>query len=338
MKKENKKEKVLIALSGGVDSAVAAVLLQEKGFLVEGIFLDFFGKRKKEATKKAQMVAKKIGIVLHIINVKEKFNNEVIKPFLLELKKGKTPNPCVFCNKKIKFKILMETKKLYKANYIATGHYAKISKDKKLLLTAKDKNKDQTYFLWDIKKEWLKNIIFPLGEYKSKEEVRKIAKKLGIPVKENEDSQEICFAGDDINAFLEKNIAKSVGTIKNKEGKIIGKHNGLFYYTIGQRKGLGLPLGPYYVSEKNVKKNVLVVTKDEKELFQKELFYKNPNFFEKIVFPKKIKVKIRYRSKAIEAIIKKDKIIFSSPQRAVTPGQSVVFYEKEKLLGGGIIK
>ncbi len=338
MKKEKNKKKVLVAFSGGVDSVIAAIILQEKGFLVEGVFFDFFGKRKENTTKKAKELAKKIGVVLHIVDLKKEFKKEVIDSFLFELKNGRTPNPCVLCNKKIKFQTLLQLKKRYKADCVATGHYAKISKNKESILTAEDSKKDQTYFLWDVKKEWLKDILFPIGDFASKKEVRDLAKKHNLSIKKDDDSQEICFVGKNIELFLSKNISPKKGDIKTKEGVVVGKHNGTFYYTIGQRKGLNLPGGPYYVYKKDNKKNVVFVSKDEKYLFQKELFYKKANFFEKTFFPFDAEVKIRYRSKKVKAVVEKNKVIFSSPQRAVTSGQSVVFYKKKKLLGGAVIK
>jgi len=232
-----------------------------------------------------------------------------------------------------------------KADFIATGHYVKI-KNQKLkikIFEAKDKNKDQSYFLWKLNQKQLKRVLFPVGGYK-KTEVRALAKKFDLPTAETPESQEVCFISDSTNDFLKKYI-------KNKPGKIvirmpgirirmpgIGRHDGLWFYTIGQRKGIGLSGGPFYVVDKDMKKNVLVISKDKKDLLKKELTAKDINWISKVKLPLKVEAKIRYRHKSAKAVVyDKGRVVFNKPQRAITSGQSVVFYNKEELLGGGII-
>ena len=330
-----KKDKtVVVALSGGVDSSVAAALLKEQGFFVVGVFMRFWSEGVSPGETKAKEVAKILNIPFYILDVRNEFKKKVIDSFLSSLKKGITPNPCVICNREIKFGVLFKKLDDYKANYLATGHYVKLKEGK--LSIAKDRGKDQSYFLWRIKKEWFDKLIFPLGDYEKKE-TRKIAKKLQLSTAEEKESQEICFIPDNISSFLKRNFPDSPGKIIDTFGEIIGEHKGLFNYTIAQRKGLGFSGGPYYVIGKDIKKNNLIVTENEGELSEKELFYTEENFFQDISFPFKAKVKIRYRSDPVDAVVEKGKVIFSRKQRAVTPGQSVVFYRNKELLGGGII-
>ncbi len=346
-KKENKK--VVVGVSGGVDSSVALFLLKEKGFSPVGVFLRFWGKENRccdaGAHKRARKVCRLLNVPFYTVDAREEFKKKVVKYFIESYKKGDTPNPCVVCNREVKFKFLMEKLSSLGADYIATGHYARIKREFSIfnfqfsnikLLRGKDKEKDQSYFLWNLDKRWLSKIIFPLGNFK-KEEVRKVAEKNGLPTAKTEESQEVCFAGKDTADFLEKNISPAPGKIVDREGNIIGDHRGLFYYTQGQRKRIGLPGGPYYVLKKDINKNVLVVTKKEKDISCREVAYQKANFFREVSFPFRAKVQIRYKSKARKALVEKGKVIFSSPQRAVTPGQSVVFYDGEEVLGGGII-
>ncbi len=335
--KTKKNKKVLIAFSGGVDSAVASYLLKKEGFLVTGVFLDFFGDKQKQ--KKAKEISKKIGIPLLKIDARKNFKKEVIDYFIKELKEGRTPNPCVVCNREIKFKILFEKLKEQKIDYIATGHYVRVLKEdnnENIILKAKDVEKDQSYFLWKIKKEVLDYILFPIGDL-TKDKVKKIAKEKNIIREDYKESQEVCFI-DNMDVFINNFIGKEPGNIVDIDGKMLGKHKGLFYYTVGQRKGMNLPHGPYYVLKKDVKSNLLIVTNNKNDLLQRELFYEKSNFFNKMKFPLKVDVKIRYNGLQEKAEIKRDKVFFKRKVMAVTPGQSVVFYNKEKLLGGGVIK
>ena len=349
-KEENRK--VVVGISGGVDSSVAATLLKKMGFSPVGVFMRFWGKENRccnpEAERRARKVCGILKIPFYAVDARKEFKKSVVEYFIESYKRGDTPNPCVVCNREVKFKFLMEKLNSLEADYIATGHYARLCREirnskfetrkcEHKLLRGKDKEKDQSYFLWNLDKRWLSKIIFPLGDFKKKE-VRKIAEKNGLPTAKTEESQEVCFVEKSTSDFLEKNIPFSPGKIVDRKGNIIGEHKGLFYYTQGQRKRIGLPGGPYYVFKKETRKNTLVVTKKEEDISCKEVYYQKGNFFRKVTFPFQVKAQIRYKSRAETAVVEKGKVVFSSPQRAVTPGQSMVFYNGEELLGGGIIK
>lgn len=342
-------------MSGGVDSSVAVALLKRQGLDTQGVFLKLFNSDYfKESEKRAKKIAGILGIPFFVLDLRKEFKKKIIDYFIKELQQGKTPNPCVLCNKEIKFGILLDKILKKDADFLATGHYARLSKDYKLL-TAKDKNKDQSYFLWMLNQKQLRHILFPIGNYK-KEEVRNLAKKFKLPVFSSRESQEICFIGKDLDNFLRKNFKIKKGDIINTKGEIIEEHQGLWFYTIGQRKAIGLSGGPYYVLDKNLKKNLLVVTKNEKDLYKKELIVKNVNWIsgKEPRLPMKVKAKIRYRHKHSSAVLDCDRktknyrLIFNKAQRAITPGQSVVFYSPaealakagkvQELLGGGIIE
>ncbi len=327
--------KAIIAISGGVDSAAASLLLKEKGFKAEAVFFKLF-EGSFEAEKRARKVARFLNIPFSVIDIRKRFKKEIIDYFLKEHKKGRTPNPCVVCNREIKFKVLFEELKKKKADYIATGHYV-IKKNNKLF-KAKDEKKDQSYFLWKLDKDIIEKCLFPNGIF-TKEEIRKKAKESGIPVFDAQESQEVCFIEKTTEDFLKKYLKKNLGKIKDKKGNILGSHDGLWFYTIGQRKRIGLSGGPFYVIKKDLKNNVLIVSKDKKDLLSKKLKAKDVNWIsEKPSFPLKVKAKIRYGHKASEAeVFEKGIVEFKNPQEAVTPGQSAVFYRKEELLGGGII-
>ncbi len=338
-----------------MDSSVALFLLKEKGFSPVGVFMNLWkekgGSGKSQAQERAQKVCSELDVPFEILDLKDEFKEKVVNYFTESYKKGITPNPCVVCNREVKFNFLMEKLNTLEADYVATGHYVRLCReirnvlpkeslrasDERVIYRGKDREKDQSYFLWNLKKEWLPKIIFPLGDFK-KEEVRKMAEKYSLPTAKEKESQEVCFIEKNVFDFLGKNISSSPGKIVDTKGNVIGNHEGLFYYTQGQRKKIGLSHGPYYVLRKNIKENILVVTKNEKDLFSKEVFYGKGNFLRKVSFPFKAKVQIRYKSKARTAVVEKGKIIFSSPQRAITPGQSAVFYKGEELVGGGIIK
>lgn len=355
-----KRKEVIVAMSGGVDSSVAAALLKRArpaprqarygvNFNVTGVFMRLADlPRFKEAEKRAKKVAEILKIPFLSLDLRKEFKKRIIDCFLKEYQKGNTPNPCVVCNKEIKFGLLLEKALALGADFIATGHYArkkKIKRNQKIeykLLRARDKQKDQSYFLWQLNQKQLRYILFPLGNY-TKSQVKKMAQKWNLPVLEKE-SQEICFIPENLDKFLEAKIKAKKGKILTLAGETIGEHKGLAFYTLGQRKGIELPGGPFYVVAKDLKKNNLIVTPffNDKALFSKNLIAKNVNWIlaETPEFPLKVKAQIRYGHKAVSAIIKKSKVyevIFSRPQRAITPGQSVVFYKGEELLGGGII-
>jgi len=353
-----KQNKVLVGLSGGVDSAVSCALLKKKGYAVSAAFLRFWdGKgRTEKALVDAQKVCAVLAIPLEIIDLRAIFKKTVIKYFINEYAKGKTPNPCVFCNEKMKFKLLLKTAEKMGIEMVATGHYAKIKKSKirdavvHELFPAVDQKKDQSYFLYRLGQEVLSRTVFPLGGYK-KEEVRALAIKFGLPVFDKGDSQDVCFmANGNLEEFLRKKIKLKKGKIIDTEGQVLSEHNGLPLYTIGQRKGIEIGgTGPYFVISKDMKKNILTVTNDldHPAITQKTIK------LEKVIwtsgmaqdFPLSVMVRTRYHNPLVCAIIeknqkdKKHQLIFDVPQKAVSPGQSVVFYgEGGEVLGGGIIR
>lgn len=363
-----KKKKVIIAMSGGVDSSVAAAILKKQGHDVVGIFMKFWvedGLRQTQAINKccsfeayndARRVAQRLGIPLYTMNLKMSFKKWVVDYFLKEYQAGRTPNPCVECNRFIKFGELLRKAKAMGAEYVATGHYARIQKIKSQkpktkninykLLKGVDKQKDQSYFLYTLTQDKLKHILFPVGNYK-KSQVRQMAKKWNLPVHAKKDSQEVCFIGNSLKNFLKKYLKIKGGKIVEIEsGKVLGKHDGLPFYTVGQRKGMHLGAGPWYVVKIDVKKNTLFVSHDEKKLLSKELLVEKVNWIsgKEPKSPLRVKARIRYKHKEALCALRRGKykntykVIFHKPQRAVTPGQSVVFYRGEEVLGGGIIK
>jgi len=358
-------KKIICAMSGGVDSSVAAALLKRAGFDMIGVFMKFWSPTTSggglvggwnhccspEAEVRARKVAKILKIPFYVFNFEKEFKKRIVDYFLDGYKKGITPNPCVVCNKEIKFGLLLEKALALDADYVATGHYArkKETRDKRQetrykLLRAKDKDKDQSYFLWMLNQKQLKRILFPIGDL-TRTEVENLAKKFKLPVLEAKKSVEICFIQTTINDFLKKYLKEKSGKVVDSQGKFLGEHRGLWFYTIGQRKGIGLSGGPYFVLDKDLKKNLLIVTGNERDLYKKELVAKNVNWIlgKELRLPLKIKAKIRYRTKFITAILSKNlksrtyNLKFVKPQRAITPGQSVVFYQGNELLGGGII-
>ncbi len=340
-------KRVLLGMSGGVDSSVSALLLQKMGYEVVGATMILFedpnievGCLSNSAVLDAKKVCAKLNIEHHVINLKDDFKNYVINNFIDSYKKGFTPNPCVECNKYLKFGKLYEEAIKLNCDYIATGHYASIRDGK--LVKSKEEHKDQTYFLYGIKKEILDKIIFPLADFSSKEEIRKIAEENDLIVAHKKDSQEICFIpNDDYKSYLKNNNVKNNPGNFILDGEIIGKHNGITNYTIGQRKGLGISYKePLYVVNIDTNNNQVILGR-EKDLYNDKLIAKNVNILVDEL-PKKVLAKIRYRAIATKATLNKIdndtyEVIFDNPVKSITKGQSVVFYNNDVCLGGGII-
>lgn len=342
----------------GVDSSVAAIILQNQGYEVIGATMKLweFTERDiakcgtKDAINDAKEVCEKLGIKHYVFDLKQEFDKCVIKNFIETYEKANTPNPCIECNKHIKFKSFYEKALELECDYIATGHYAKIEYSNKynqyILKKAENLKKDQSYVLYGIPKEMLSKILFPLGKFKDKSEIRDIAIKNDLHVANTKDSQDICFIPDNNYVrFLKENsnIKYAQGNIVNKFGEILGKHNGLINYTIGQRKGLGISNeNPLYVINLDKEKNEVIVG-EEKELYSKEVNIINANFLVNLDIKNSInvKAKVRYSTNEEDAILyEEDKIIkieFINKQRAITKGQSAVFYIGDILIGGGII-
>ena len=350
---ENKK--ILIGMSGGVDSSVSALLLQEQGYEVIGTTLELFAGSSccnTDTYMDAKRVCNSIGIPHFIYNCKDIFKKYVINDFIDCYSNCKTPNPCIECNKYMKFGFMWEKAKELGCNYIATGHYAKTEYSEKyerwVLKKSKAGRKDQSYVLWNIPKELLEHVVFPLAEFESKEDIRKIAREHELKVANKPDSEDICFVPDgDYKKFLENNseLKPKQGNIVNLDEKILGKHNGLYKYTIGQRKGLGISNSvPLFVIGFNKKRNELIVG-EEKDIYQKEMIVEDINLllFDEITDKIKVMVKTRYSSKEEKATIEMCennciKVIFDKPVARITPGQSAVFYIEDIVVGGGKIK
>ena len=323
-------KKVFVGISGGVDSTMAIKILIEKGYAVTGVFMRLFSFKEEE--RKAKEIADFFKIPFLIFDFRKEFKEKIIKEFIIDFKKGITPNPCVNCNQKIKFGLFLEEAQKRGADFIATGHYA--LRRGNFIYKAKDSSKDQSYFLCNIPKEKIKFCLFPLGNYFKKEVKEIIKKEKIIPQKE---SQEICFIKGDPIDYLKKAIKTKKGKIVDDKRSVLGEHEGVVFYTIGQRKGLDLPQGPFFVFKKDFKKNILYVTKDKKNLFKKEVKFKKVNFFIETNFPFKATAKIRYRGKELPCVVYKSKAVFLENQNAIASGQSIVFYQKNKLIGGGTI-
>ena len=349
---ENKK--VLLGMSGGVDSSVSALLLQQNGYEVIGTTLELFAGSSCCDTNTymdAKNICNSLGIPHFIYNCKEEFRKCVIQDFIDCYANCKTPNPCIECNKYMKFGYMWEKAKTLGCNYIATGHYAKTEYSEKygrwVLKKSNAGRKDQSYVLWNIPKELIEHIVFPLAEFESKEEIREIARQNNLKVANKPDSEDICFVPDgNYKKFLENNsdIKPKQGNIVNSKGEILGKHTGLYNYTIGQRKGLGISYSePLFVLGFNPTKNEVIVG-TEKELYKKEIIVTDINLLlvDEITEPMEVEVKTRYSAKVAKAQIMQNeneiKVVFEEPQRAITPGQSAVFYVDDIVLGGGKIK
>ena len=347
--------KVLLGMSGGVDSSVSALLLKEKGYEVIGATLELF--RNGSCCNintyiDAKNVCNSIGIPHFTYDYQKEFKENVINDFIKCYSDCKTPNPCIECNKYMKFGEMWKKAQELGCNYLATGHYAKTEYSEKygrwVLKKSNDKRKDQSYVLWNIPKDLVEHMLFPLSDFEEKEQIREIARKNNLRVANKPDSEDICFIPDgDYKQFLEKNsdLKPKQGNIIMKDGTILGKHTGLYKYTIGQRKGLGISYKePLFVIGFNPAKNELIVG-TEKETYKKEMIVKDINLLaiDEIKEPMQVNVKTRYSSKEEKAIIQQIdkntiKVEFENPVQRITPGQSAVFYDEDIVVGGGKIQ
>ena len=334
-------KKIAVAMSGGVDSSLTAALLIERGFDVIGVtmLLD-----DGQNFSDAQNVCKHLGISHHVADFREIFRAEVENYFVAEYLRGRTPNPCVRCNREIKFGALFDFAEKLGADFFSTGHYARVvfEDGRFKLKKAVDVKKDQSYVLYNLTAEKLAKIILPLGEL-SKVETRRLAEEKNLPVAHKPDSQEICFVpNDDYKSFIANREptaqALQAGEIVDADGKILGSHNGVANYTIGQRKGLGIAAPqPLYVTRLDVGKRQVIVSTGEK-LFTTTLTARDAHWIYKPILPATLQAKIRYGSRFAECTVDENlHVTFPEPQRAVTPGQSIVFYDDDEVLGGAII-
>ena len=353
-------KRVLLGMSGGVDSSVAAILLKNAGYEVIGATMKLWESNDEyveggccnvNSAMDAKRVCDTLDIPHYVLNFKEQFNECVIKNFIEEYKKCRTPNPCIECNKYLKFGLMYKKAKELNCDYIATGHYAKIEYSEKYKMNVLKKSnagyKDQSYVLYNLPRGMTDKVLFPLGDFENKEQIRNIAKEYNLIVASKPDSEDICFIPDgDYKKFLEENseLRENIGNIVNEKGQVLGKQSGLYKYTIGQRKGLGISNEvPLFVKGFNIEKNELIVG-EETEIFNKEAIVNEINLIliDKLEKPMEVMAKIRYAAKEAKATIYPQengniKVIFDEPQRAITPGQSIVFYIDDIVLGGGKI-
>jgi tRNA-specific 2-thiouridylase len=338
-------KKVLVALSGGIDSSVAAALLLDRGYEVESATLVMRGV-DDEARDSARAVADFLGITHHEVDAAQAFEHIIIAYFIEEYRRGRTPNPCLICNKKIKMELLHDKAHLRECDHIATGHYARIEErnGRFVLKRGADRN-EQSYFLYRLQQECLRELILPLGE-KTRTDVETFARKRDLPSARRSKSQDICFvSNNDYPGFLANYIPRKPGPIIDRDGNVLGEHKGIIAYTIGQRRGLGISAAhPWYVIRIDEKRNAIIVG-EEKDVFGLELIAGDLNFipFDRLERTLRVQAKPRYVSALSPADVEpvsegEVRVSFTAPQWALTPGQSVVFYQDEVLIGGGVIK
>lgn len=357
------KGKVMIGMSGGVDSSVAAAILSNEGYDVVGVTMQIWPDKSEERQKveggccslsavdDARRVANTLGIPYYVLNFKDIFQQKVIDYFTSEYTKGRTPNPCIACNRYVKFEALLQKAVSMGMDYVATGHYARVEYDaargRYLLKKSVTAAKDQTYALYTLTQEQLSRTLFPIGDY-TKDKVREMASELGLTVAAKPDSQEICFVDDnDYAGFITQNTDYQIkpGNFVDIDGNILGTHKGIIHYTVGQRKGLGGTFGrPMYVVAVNAENNTVVLG-DENEVFSNRLTANDLNFIstDRIIEETRITAKIRYTAKEAPAVVRpissdRAEVVFDNTQRAITPGQSVVFYDGDIVMGGGTIE
>ncbi len=339
---------VYVGMSGGVDSSVTAALLKEQGYDVVGVYMKNWSQDLpgmpctwKEDYQDAKRVAVQLGIDFKMYDFETEYRQKVVDYMLAEYQAGRTPNPDIMCNQEVKFKLFLETCLEDGADKIATGHYARTENGQ--LFTAANKDKDQTYFLYRVSEEALSKTLFPIGEFKTKDEVRAIAKKMKLATASKKDSQGICFVGRvGIKDFLLHELGpQPAGTIIDQNGKEIGRHEGAIFYTIGQRHGLDVGGGlPYYVVGKDMKKNEVYVTTnlDDSKLWHDQLMLTDLHWINgEPDTTNTFQVRTRYRAPLVKCTFHKGKIKLTEPVRAITPGQSAVLYDRDRVVGGGIV-
>ena len=343
--------KIAVAMSGGVDSSLTAALLRQEGHEVVGITMRLFPSADEvpAPVRDAAAVAQHLGIPHHVADFDTPFGEQVIADFIEQYRCGRTPNPCVRCNRHIKFGLLLDMARSLGAERLATGHYVRSTRDPDgtcHLKMARNRAKDQSYFLYTLTQERLRQLVFPLGEMESKDEVRRRAREFSLPVAEKSDSQEVCFIpGDDYVAFLEERagVNGARGDVVHVDGRVIGRHAGTHRYTIGQRRGLGIAWSePLYVTEIDAARNLIVVG-EEHHTYAGGLIAAEMNWImppDRSVFTGSCKIRYRHQPVPCRAEVRDDgscQVLFETPRKAITPGQALVFYNGDEVLGGGTI-